>query len=110
MVNVDFFIKLLKCFWIKKLIKNNKLWLDIFLIINGRDIVNEIFDFGDVFILDILIFKNNDFWNDVFILWLYVMKNIENELYVKNNFLNVLVWFNFNIRINNNSVFYKKWY
>lgn len=110
MVNVDFFIKSLKCSWIKKLTKNNKPWLDIFLTINGRDIVNELFDFGDAFISDILIPKNNDFWNDVFTSWLYVMKNTENEMYAKNNFLNVPVWFNSNIRINNNSVFYKKWY
>lgn len=92
------------------MIINNKPWLDIFLTINGRDIVNEIFDFGDAFISDILIPKNNDFWNDVFTSWLYVMKNTENEMYAKNNFLNVPVWFNSNIRINNNSVFYKKWY
>lgn len=32
------------------------------------------------------------------------MKNTENEMYAKNIYLNVPVWFNYNVRINNNSV------
>lgn len=51
MVNVDFSIKSLKCSWIKKLTKKEP-WLDIFLTINGRNIVNKILDFGDAFISD----------------------------------------------------------
>lgn len=66
MVNVVFFIKSFQCPWIKKLTKNNKPWLDIFFTIIGRDNVNKIFEFGDAFISDILIPKNNDFWYDVF--------------------------------------------
>lgn len=55
--------------------------------------------------------KNNDFWYDVLTSWLYVTKNTEIEMYAKNIFFfNVPVWFNSNIRINNNSVFYRKWY
>lgn len=82
MVNVDFFIKSLKCSWIKKLTKNNKPWLDIFLTINGSDIVNKIFDFGDAFISDIWMPKKN--WYDIFTSWVHVIKNTKNEMHLEN--------------------------
>lgn len=104
MVNVDFFIKSLKCSWIKKLTKNNKPWLDIFLTINGSDIVNKIFDFGDAFISDIWMPKKN--WYDIFTSWVHVMKNTKNEMHLKKHLFNFPVWFNSNIRMNNNSGFF----
>ena len=45
MVNVENFIKSLKCTWIKKLTKSYQPWMDIFFAINGHDAVKKIFDF-----------------------------------------------------------------
>ena len=41
MVNIDNFIKSLKCSWIKKFTASNQPWKDIFLAIHGHDVVKK---------------------------------------------------------------------
>ena len=110
MVNIDHFIKSLKCSWIKKLIVSNSPWVDIFVAINGHDVGRKILDFGDDYISNNLRPKNNNFWCDVFSSWLSVMKKYECEKQVKNFFCSIPVWYNSNIKVSEKSVFFKEWY
>ena len=67
MDNIDNFIKSSKCSWIKKLTTSNQPWNDILLAIHGHDVVlKKMLDFGDVYIIDILIPQNDSFLSDVF--------------------------------------------
>ena len=108
-VNVENFIKSLKCTWIKKLTKSNQPnWMDIFFAINGHDAIKKIFDFGDMYIRDVLIPKNISFWCDIFTSWLCVMKNTECKKYnINNKYCNIPIWFNSNIKIDKKDVFFK---
>lgn len=110
MVDVRSFIILFKCIWIKRLICLYKLWMDIFYVFNGDDILQKLYDFGDSFVFDCLLKENNVFWKDVLIVWLCYMKFFIYFLYFKNKFYYILVWYNFNIKVNNKLVFFKFWY
>lgn len=101
---MDRFIDSLNFYWINKLTKKQWLHVDIFLTINCSDIVNKILDFGDAFISDIWMPKKN--WYDIFTSWVHVMKNTKNEMHLKKHLFNFPVWFNSNIRMNNNSGFF----
>lgn len=61
MLEMNKFIMSLKCSWLKRLIKGKKSWIDIFEAINGVQIVNKLLDFGDAFISECVIPKNNVF-------------------------------------------------
>lgn len=50
MLDINNFLVLLKCLWIKRLIKDNKLWIDIFLDIYGNKVVKYLLDFGDKYV------------------------------------------------------------
>ena len=64
-------------------------------------------------ILEILLYwnvykkENNAFWKDVDNSWL---KYIETIIAIKENSLNIPVWYNSNIRVANKTVFIKSWY
>lgn len=105
MVDVRSFIILFKCIWIKRLICLYKLWMDIFYVFNGDDILQKLYDFGDSFVFDCLLKENNVFWKDVFYFWLCYIKIINNYLIIKDNILNVLVWYNFNIKVVKKNIF-----
>lgn len=45
-------------------------------------------------------------WYDIFTSWVHVMKNTKNEMHLKKHLFNFPVWFNSNIRMNNNSGFF----
>ena len=67
--------------------------------------------FGDMYIRDVLIPKNNSFWCDIFTSWLCVMKNTECKKYnINNKYCNIPIWFNSNIKIDKKDVFFKTWY
>lgn len=84
--------------------------MDFLFIIYGNDFLQKLFDFGDSFVIECLYKVNNDFWKDVLNLWLCFIIIYKNYLKVKDNFLNILVWYNLNIYIVNKYVFIKVWY
>lgn len=55
MVDVRSFITSLKCTWIKRLTCSHKPWMDIFYALNGDDILQKLYDFGDSFVFDCLL-------------------------------------------------------
>lgn len=74
MVDINNFIIVFKCLWIKRLIKLYKFWMDIFYIINGYDFLQKLYDFGDIFVLECLYKENNVFWkDDMFFIFGYVI-------------------------------------
>lgn len=109
MLDINKFIMLLKCLWIKRLIVGYSLWIFILKVINGEDFVNLLFDFGDVFIIECVIFKNNNFWKDVFKLMFYVIKFFDDN-YIEENFLFMFIWYNSYIRVGMKILFIKSWY
>jgi hypothetical protein len=72
---------------IARLLVSNSPWVDIFVAINGHDVGRNILDFGDDYISNILIPKNNNLWCDVFGSLLSVMKKTECEKTSENPFL-----------------------
>ena len=99
----------LKCSWFKRLLFDKKSWVDIFETINGSDFVYKLLDFGDAFIYEYVIPKNNIFWKDVFNSMLCVMKSYNNNI-LKENFSSIPVWYNTNIRVGMKTLFIKTWY
>ena len=110
LVDIKNFIISLKCSWIKSLTKSYKPWMDILLTITGHDFLQKLYDFRDTFILECLQKENNAFWKYVFNYWLKYIKTINNHPNIKGNFLNIPVWYIFNIRVANKTVFIKSWY
>lgn len=110
MVDINNFITALKCSWIKRLTKSYKPWMDIFYTINGHDFLQKLYDFGDTFVLECLHKENNAFWKDVLYSWSCYIKTINNHPTIKDNILNVPVWYNSNIKVANKTIFYKSWY
>lgn len=51
MVDISNFIISLKCSWMKRLTNSHKPWMDIFFAINGDDVLQKLYDFGDSFIV-----------------------------------------------------------
>ena len=86
MINIDHFITTLKSSWIKRLTLKQKPWMDLFFAINGNDEVDRLFHFGDYFIYQCLLQKNNTFWQNVLNLWLEIMKGLELSRNIKNIF------------------------
>lgn len=109
MLEMNKFIMSLKCSWLKRLIKGKKSWIDIFEAINGVQIVNKLLDFGDAFISECVIPKNNVFWQDVFNSFLCVIKSF-NGSFVKENLPSIPVWYNTNIKVGMKTLFIKSWY
>ena len=95
---------------VKRLTKSYKPWMDILFTINGHDFLQKLYDFGDTFILECLQKENNAFWKDVLSSWLNYIKTINNHPDIKDNFLNIPVWYNSNIKVANKTVFIKSWY
>lgn len=110
MVDVRSFITSLKCTWIKRLTCSHKPWMDIFYALNGDDILQKLYDFGDSFVFDCLLKENNAFWKDVLIAWSCYMKSFTYSPHFKNKFHYIPVWYNSNIKVNNKPVFFKSWY
>lgn len=54
--------------------------------------------------------ENNAFWKDVLYSWSCYIKTINNHPTIKNNIVNVPVWYNSNIKVANKTIFYKSWY
>lgn len=106
MLEMNKFIMSLKCSWLKRLIKGKKSWIDIFEAINGVQIVNKLLDFGDAFISECVIPKNNVFWQDVFNSFLCVIKSF-NGSFVKENLPSIPVWYNTNIKAGMKTLFIK---
>ena len=65
MINIDHFITALKSLWIKRLTQKQKPWMNLFFAINGNDVVDRLFHFGDCYIPQCLLQKNNTFWPNV---------------------------------------------
>lgn len=81
-----------------------------FLSINGNCFAKKLIDFGDDFLLCIVVQRNNIFWQDAFNSWLcYTKKMIKSSLNTKSVF-NIPVWNNPNIKIACKYVFIKDWY
>ena len=110
MLDINNFIASLKCTWIKTLTNGNKPWIDIFLAVHGKDFVQKFLDFGDDFILNTLKQENNAFWEDVLKSWLCFIKTRNNVNVTKSNFHAFPIWYNSEIKINNKTIFNKKWY
>lgn len=83
MLDFNNFLVSLKCSWIKRLTKDNKPWIDIFLDIHGKKVVKHLFDFGDTYVQNIII-HCNFFWKDVLHSWLKVLRTIGNSVSTTN--------------------------
>ena len=64
MVDVEKFISSLKCSWMKRVLFTDQAWLNIFKSNFGNDIVNNLYDFGDEYLTEIICNCKNKFWND----------------------------------------------
>lgn len=64
-VEINTFIMSLKCSWLKRLIKSKRLWVYVFEAINSVCMFTNYLIFGDAFIYECVIPKNNVFWQDL---------------------------------------------
>ena len=62
-------------------------------------LLQKLYDFGDTFILECLQKENNAFGKNVFNSWLTYIKTFNNHSNIKDNFLNIPVWYNSNIKV-----------
>ena len=49
MINIGHFIAIFKSSWIKRITLKQKPWMDLFFAVNGNDVVDRLFHFGDSF-------------------------------------------------------------
>ena len=84
--------------------------MDILFTIDGHDFLQKLYDFEDTFISICLQKENNAFQKDVLNSWLKYIKTINRHPNIKDNFFNIPVWHNSNLRVGNKTFFIKAWY
>ena len=110
MVDINNFIISLKYSWIKRLTNHiNHGWI---FYLPSMDMIF----YRNYMILEILLYwnvykkKTMPFGKMFFNSWLKYIKTIKRHPNIKDNFLNISVWNNSNIRVANKTVFIKCWY
>ena len=88
----------------KKINPKAKALIELVYAINGNDVVDRLFHFGDCFISQCLLHKNITFWQNVLNSWLEVMKGLKLSRFIKKQFLNIPVWYNSNITVNSHYI------
>ena len=109
MVNVSAFIKSLKLNWIKRLILNNSALLELFQS-SIKSTLDTLLKTGPEYIKKLTTSNHtiNPFWKDVLQSFYEFRKYVyENE--DKTNFIYQEIWHNHNIRVDNKTVYYKRW-
>ena len=108
MIDIFNFITALKCSWVRRLIKADTPWVNMFKSYYGKKCIERITDFGDDYI-DVLLSKTtNQFWKDVLTSWKTFVKCERSTK--MNNILCIPLWYNSSITIGEKSIFYQTWY
>ena len=108
MLEINNFLKSLKCSWIRRLFKDKKPWMDIFFEIHGNEVTKNMLDFGDKYMHNI-VKHSNVFWKDVFQSYLTIFQASDNIIF-KQKFFSMPVWYNTNICVGNKTIYVKLWY
>ena len=91
MVHVNPFIISLKCSWIKRLTScacnSSKPWMEMFFALNDKNFLVHLYDFGDTFVQQYMLNRNNASWKDVLESWLYFMKVYDKQENFRNNYI-----------------------
>lgn len=108
MLEINTFLKSLKCSWIRRLFKDKKPWIYIFFEIHGNEVTKNMLDFGDKYMHNI-VKHSNVFWKDVFQSYLTIIQASDNIIF-KQKFFSMPVWYNTNICVGNKTIYVKLWY
>ena len=106
MIHTMSFIKTMKLSWIKRILTSENSWMKIFNCIINED-YKHIFMFGDKYLQKLIHRTHNPFWKEV-------LKNLfefRSKLQINDkDLIYQPLWYNSNIRIGNESIFYKSWF
>lgn len=108
MLEINNFLKSLKCSWIRRLFKERKPWMDIFFAIHGNEVTTNILNFGDKYMHNITK-HSNVFWKDVFQSYLPIFQALDNII-SNQKLIFMPVWYNTNICVDNKTIYVKLWY
>ncbi|MCG7878665.1 MAG: reverse transcriptase domain-containing protein [Candidatus Thiodiazotropha endolucinida] len=106
MVQLSNYINALKISWIRRLIKTNSKYKNLFETANIKvyDLINR----GVTFIDEIKRQCTNKFWRDVLDAWKKLIVLLKPKS--ASDIMGTCIWNNINIKINNSPVFYRRWY
>ena len=106
MIHTESFIKTMKLSWIRRILVSESSWMKLFDYIIEED-SKYIFMFGDNYIQKLISKTCNPFWKEV-------LKNLyefKSKMRIKDqDLIYQPIWYNSNIKIGNDSIFYKSWF
>ena len=106
MIDIDNYIKGLKCSWIKRLMNgNNPKWKQL---LGYQTNIDKILFQGSAYRSVLLRDIRNPFWRDTLNAYQTLHNKIEIETW--NEFINQPIWFNTRVKIDNKTIFYEHWY
>ena len=100
MIDIEQFIRSLKCTWLRRLLKTNGNITALFTTFFGKDSLYRIFDLGDDYISLLLGKSNNKFWIDSLNAW----KVLRLKTQSVGNILNTPLWYNSRITMDGKSM------
>ena len=109
MINLKAFIASLKSTWIRRLIVKDGQWQHL---IKDKINIKHISNLGLKYSESLVSEIRNPFWKDVIKSYVIILKSTVNRTdhSIQSNILNVPVYFNKNITLGNNDIFFKKYY
>lgn len=105
-------VNLENCSWIQSVVKGGHSWLHLveYVHVYWPD-VDKLTNVGDDCLLKLKTYTTNQFWLDVFDSLSFVIKDsFDKTQLTQSEKLSFPVWFNSHIKVDNNSVFFKKSY
>lgn len=106
MIQLKDYIDALKISWIRRLIISESKYKTLFESIYTE--VNMLIKRGITYIEKLKMNSTNNFWRDVFDAWHKLILNIKPNTVA--DMLGINIWDNRNIKINNTTVFYRRWF
>ena len=106
MIQLNNYINALKIGWIRRLIRGNSKYKILFETIHTS--INDLLNRGETYIEEIKSNCTNKFWWDVLEAWKKLILKLKPTS--ASDIMGISIWNNGNIRIDNNAVFYRRWY
>ena len=105
MIHLEKYVYALKLGWVRRLVKCESKYKTLFQ--NLYENIENILTKGNTYIEELRNNCRNKFWHDVFDAWYFIkiLRPISKE-----DIMGINLWKNSNIKVNNNPVFYRRWY
>ena len=106
MIHLEKYVYALKLGWLRKLVKYESKYKTLFQ--NLNDNIENILTIGNTYIEELRNNCRNKFWHNVLDAWYNFIKFLRPRS--KEDIMGINLWKNSNIKVNNRSVFFRRWY